>query len=369
MYPVSQKFLDALTGPHIATRRMDASQGTTLLMGRIPIVDGSVTVDRGSKTRRTLTVTVSDIALMPRQYDDPLAPFGQTLQVWRGVQFQDGTEELAPVGVFRIQAPQGDRDLGPVTVTGLSLEAVVADEPFLAPFSSTAHGTCAGAITALINAALPDAVVTNLAAVDPVPASRVWDVTSTGTRWDAVLELASAMGAECYADAEGNFVIRDLPDLATATPVWDVAAGQGGAMVSATEGMDRSRIKNGWRVTGGNMSGASPPVSYLAVDADPASPTRWGGPLGHQLGTSESSLLTTVGQCQVVAEALLRDSLGATGAVALQAVPNPALEAGDCIRVRYADGYAELHIVQSLTLPLTAAGAFPITTYSRQEAS
>ena len=365
MQPVSDQFLAALTAPHVLARQVDAFSGTTLLRGRLPITDGSVTADRGNKVRRSLSLTVSDIALMPRAAGDPLAVYGNTLHVHRGIQYPNGAEELAPVGVFQIVSVDGDRDVGPLSVTGRSLEGLVADDPFLVPQPSTGMGPCASTIAALITQTLPDAVVVNEATSNPAVATRVWDVDDN--RWDAIEELAQAMGAEVATDGAGTFRIRDLPDLSTATPVWGVTAGPGGVLVSATAGMTRERVRNGWLITGGNTADNAPPVGSLVVDSDPLSPTRWGGPMGKILGKRQSNLWTTGGQCTVIGQSLLRDSLGVTASVALKAVPNSALEPGDCIRTVYADGYAELHIVQSTSMPLTASGDFSLTTYSREE--
>ncbi|MEU0940291.1 DUF5047 domain-containing protein [Embleya sp. NPDC005971] len=365
MQTVTAQFLAALKAPHVLAKRVDAFAGSTLLMGRVPFTEGSVSADRGNKIRRSLSLTVSDIALMPRDAGDPLSVYGNTLQVYRGIQYPDGTEEVVPVGVFQIQSADGDRDLGPVRITGRSLEGVVADDPFVTPTASTGLGACASVITTLITQTLPDAVVVNEATNNPSPATRVWD--SDDNRWDAIEELASAMGAEVATDGAGVFRIRDLPDLSTATPVWDVTAGPGGVLVSATTGMTRDKVRNGWLVTGGNAADGAAPVGALVVDSDPTSPTRWGGPMGHVLGKRQSNLWVSSGQCTVIGESLLRDSLGVTASVALKAVPNAALEPGDCIRVVYADGYAELHIVQSINVPLTASGDFSLTTYSREE--
>ncbi|MFE5332573.1 DUF5047 domain-containing protein [Embleya sp. NPDC056575] len=364
MRTVSSNFVAALNGPYTLAKRVDAFLGTTLLRGNLPITAGTVTADRGNKVRWSMSVTVSDIALMPKAENDPLAVFGNTIQAFRGVQFTDGTQEVVPCGVCRIDDLQGDRDLGPITLTAKGLEAVVADEPFLTPFSTTGLGPCAAIITTLITDAIPGAVVTNTATNNPTPGTRSWQLDDN--RWDAIESLAAMMGAEVYADGAGQFKIKDLPNLDTATSVWDVAAGERGSMVSATTGMSRARVRNGWRVSGGNAADGVPPITAIAVDSDPTSPTRWGGPFGHVLGVKSDALWTTSGQCLVIAESLLRDSLRVTLSPELKSVPNPALEPGDCIRVVYADGYAELHIVQSISMSLTAAGDYTITTYSKE---
>jgi hypothetical protein len=49
-------------------------------------------------------------------------------------------------------------------------------------------------------------------------------------------------------------------------------------------------------------------------------------------------------------------------------VPNPALEAGDVIRVRFPDGSTETHLVDAFDVPLDADNAMNITTRSENPA-
>ena len=80
-----------------------------------------------------------------------------------------------------------------------------------------------------------------------------------------------------------------------------------------------------------------------------------------------SPLLTTQAQTAAAARSLLVRAVGLPYAVDLTAVPNPALEPYDPIRVRHPGGrLAEVHVVDKLTIPLTAGGAMPVTTRQQQ---
>ncbi|MBQ1163682.1 DUF5047 domain-containing protein, partial [Streptomyces sp. A73] len=81
--------------------------------------------------------------------------------------------------------------------------------------------------------AIPGAVVTSYA-VDQVIGVRTWD--AVGDRWAAVQECATAIGADCYADADGQVIIAELPDMLTAPISWQVDAGERGTLVSASRG-------------------------------------------------------------------------------------------------------------------------------------
>lgn len=363
MYPVSARSLAALTESHqVATEvtlfRADGTVETLEHTG------GSVTVDRGQATRRTCSVTLADTSLIPRTASDKLSVYGAQLRISRGIQWPDGSRELVPLGVFRVDEVSGDVDEGPVTISGKSLEAMVADDRFTAVTRVT--GTAVGAVTSLIQATLPSATVINRA-TDAAIGPRIFDVE--GDRWAAVAECAAAIGAEVYCDADGDFIIAELPDLLSVTPAWTIAAGEGGAYISASRGMSLDGIYNGCLARGENTEVDAPPVSALVVDDDPTSPTYWSGPLGHRPMFYSSATLTTVNLCTQAATLKLRAAKAPNASADITSLPNPALEPGDVIRVAYPDGTRELHQAQSFSVPLEPGGAFSIATISAREDS
>lgn len=361
MYSVSSRFLAALTESHTPV-----SQVTLLRAdGRVEsleITGGSVTVDRGQAIRRTCSVTIVDTSLIPRTAADKLATYGSRLRISRGVQFADGSSELAPLGVFRLDGVDGDVGEGPVTLAGKGLEAIVADDKFTSPYRVS--GTAVGAVTALIQRSIPDAAVVNRATDAPI-GPRTWDVE--GDPWAAVQECAAAIGAECYADADGVFIVSELPDLLAVAPAWTVAAGEGGAYIRASRGMSSDGVNNGWLARGENTETGTAPVSALVTDDDPTSPTYWAGPFGHRPAFYTSSTLTSVGAATSAATLKLRASRAPNATGDLSSLPNPALEPGDVLRVIYPDGTGELHQIQSFSVPLDEGGDFPITTISAKE--
>jgi hypothetical protein len=76
-----------------------------------------------------------------------------------------------------------------------------------------------------------------------------------------------------------------------------------------------------------------------------------------------SSFLKTVEQCASAARAMLLRSIGIPYTINFGMVPNPALEPLDIVTVRYSDrARPELHILDRMTLPLSAEGAEQIST-------
>ncbi|MFJ4768464.1 DUF5047 domain-containing protein [Streptomyces uncialis] len=359
MYPVSARFRQALTTSHQIVTRVDAYRGGTLIRADVPISGGSVSVDRGSKTRRSLSLTVADPGLLPWAANDPLAVYGQRLVVSRGIRFPDG-DELIPLGTFRVNEPSGDVHMGPVTVTGQSSEATIIDDSFLAPTSTRGYTTCIQAIEYLIRQTLPTATIANLTAGERNPSLPVATWDAGADRWEAVVQIATAMRAEIYVDVLDRFVIVDRPDPLTSPVVWDIAGGESGSLISASRSMSRNAVYNAVVVTGENTSTTAAPVSATAYDTDPSSPTRWGGPYGKVARRYSSSMLTTVGDCLATATYMLADAIAPNVQTSISSLPNPALEASDCLRVSYA-GRRERFIAQSFTVPLAADGDFPIT--------
>lgn len=361
MYPVSDRFLARLAESHrVATRvQLMLTDGRVLDLEH---TGGSVTVDRSQAIRRTCTVTLADPSVIPRTAADQLATYGARLRISRGVDYGDGSSELVPLGVFRLDSVDGDVSVGPVTLQGKGLEAVVQDDKLTAPYTAT--GTVVGAVTALIQRSIPTADVLSRITDTPI-GTTAYDVQADP--WAAVQEIAAAAGAEVYADADGSFVIATLPDLLTTTPVWAVEAGEGGVYISGSRGMSSDNVYNGVLASGENTADNTPPVSYLATDTDPGSPTYWGGPFGRRPMFYSSSTLTTVTACAAAANLKLAAARAPNATGNFSSLPNPALEPGDVIRVTHPDGTRELHQVASVSVSLDEGGDFTITTISAKE--
>ena len=364
MYTVTARFLQAIAESHdvvveVVLIRTDGTSET------LDVTGGSVSVDRNASVRRTCTVTLADPTLIPRTAADKVSIYGARLRISRGVQYSDGSRELVPLGVFRIDSVSGDVDEGPVSITGKGLEVVIADDRFTTPYRAT--GTVVSAVTSLIQRSIPTASVVLGTVSDVAIGARTWDVGADP--WAAVAELASVIGAEVYADGSGAFVITELPDVLTATPVWTVAAAEGGTYVQASRGMSSDGVYNGVLGQGENSEAGVAPFQVLVVDSDPGSPTYWDGPYGHRLDpqpVTSPAILTSL-QATAAATLRLRQAQAANASADLTTLPNPALEAGDVLRVVYADGTAELHQVSAFPVPLEVGGTFTIRTISAKE--
>lgn len=136
-----------------------------------------------------------------------------------------------------------------------------------------------------------------------------------------------------------------------AYPVYGVVAGEAGTFVSANESLDRSPVFNGVFMTG-QETPVTPAFAVLVVDDDPSSPTVWGGPFGKVVRLERSSSIQSPEQGRYAAETLLNGALGLARSLAITCAPNPALEAGDTIRVLFDDGRDEKHVLDVVRIDL-----------------
>ncbi|MBA9050788.1 MULTISPECIES: DUF5047 domain-containing protein [Streptomyces] len=323
-------------------------------------------VDRGSETRRSLSLAIPDPRQLPRDASDTFSPFGHEIYIERGIRYMDGSTETVPLGSFVITSVSGDIHNGPLSITAAGREILLKRSLFDTATSTKGYTNAAAFIRTQIATVLPGYSFVDgstLAATTVLP-TKTWDV---GTDvWSALAEVATSIGCELFCDAYGTFRLQDIPQVANVpvTPVWDVSAGEGGVMVSAEMTVSSDDVYNRVIVTGENAEDGKAPVSATATITDNADPMRFGGPFGKVTFRYSSSLITTAGQANTTAIALLAKKRAANRAVSLASVPNPALDAGDWIRVNYgAVVPPELHLVNAFEIPLAVdGGAFNIDT-------
>jgi hypothetical protein len=119
-------------------------------------------------------------------------------------------------------------------------------------------------------------------------------------------------------------------------------------------------------VATGEGADTATPVRAVATDDGINSPTRWGGPFGRVPRFYSSPTITSESQAATAARSILAKESGLPYSVEFGTIANPALEPYDPIRARY-PGRTERHVIDRLTVPLTAAGAMSGAT--RQQAA
>jgi hypothetical protein len=353
----STDFLNALVASHVLVTQVDALDPTGVYPRGIdlPFTDGTVRVDATARIRRTLDLTIPDPRWLPTDPDDALSPYSGRLRVRQGVAFPDGTVELTPVGVFRVESVEGDELRGPLTVVGHSYESFVIDDRFESPRQASGP-SCVALIQTLIRETLPTAEILVTATRDQAVPTATWN----DDRWGAIEEMATVIGGEVHCDPTGRFVIADVVDpAAVVTPDYTITVGEQGTLKSVARGFSREGVFNAVvaRSSGADTTLAAP-IQGVWRDTDPNSPTRYGGPLGKVPRLWSSPLLTTVAQAQLSAQTIGLKSLGLSRSVQVGAVPNPLIEAGKSARIVTSESRpgGEMHVLESFPLRLRVGG-------------
>lgn len=358
MYDVSDLFLRTLRVSHAVELRVDAYKAGVLFAEDLPISGGSVSVDSGSQVRRTLRLTIADPSLDPGiDADSTLSPFSTELRVQRGVRYPNGDIEWVPLGWFRLDSVSASTS-AQVQVTGVDRAAYVQDSRFLQVEAANTSNTIPTEIARLINAVLPSVTVTDLTGSTATTPAAFWQED----RWGAINELAQSIGGSVYFNPDGNAVIATTPAI-TNTPVWWVDAGESGVLLDISAESTREGVYNAV-VASGEASGDIAPVVATVTDNDPASPTYWLGPFGQKPRFYVSPFITTTAQATSAATSLLNRVRGLSRQLRLSMLTNPALEAGDVIRIRFPDGSTEAHLIDSVDVPLDAESASSLSTRS-----
>lgn len=364
MRPVSERFLRTVRGSHLAVfeARVVASgqTGVNPVGTVVGIIDGDVQLDGNAPIRSTLEMTTPGAGMWPTRASDLLAPYGNEIFVRRGIRYGDGVTEWVSQGFFRIYTPeQDDAPDGPIRIQARDRMSGIVDGRLPTRRAFSASTTYGAMLSALVTEIYPWATIewddtTNLQQIGR-------QIIVEEDRYAACNDLVTSVGKIWWWDHRGILVIRTPPS--PSAPVWDVNHGEGGVLVSLGRRLTRESVYNGV-VAVGEGADTTDPVRSLAVDRNPASPTFWGGPFGKVPRFYSSPFITTVGQAQQAAASMLSKQLGLPYAVDFAAVPNPALEAYDPIRVTY-PGRSEVHVVDRITIPLTAG--VPVTASTREQ--
>ncbi|HEX7038684.1 MAG TPA: DUF5047 domain-containing protein [Trueperaceae bacterium] len=355
MRPVSARFLRAVRDSHPMNARArvvaPGQIGTDPDGVEIGIHDGAVELNATADVRATLELTTPGRGMWPDRRNPLLAPYGNEVFVERGVQFGGGVVEWCSLGYFRIDTPsQEEVPDGLITLACSDRMSTIVDSDLTQPRQYTSAMTFGAVVADLIGDVYPWAQIEWDDATETQPIGR--DILVEEKRYEALKDLATSVGKIMYFDHRGVLVIRTAPD--PTQPVWDITHGEDGVLVQASRELTRVGVKNGWVVTG-ETADTDNAVHVVVVDNDPASPTYWHGSFGKVPGRHSSPLITDPGRAFAAGRQLLRQSIGLPYTVSFGAVPNPALEPWDPIRVSYSDTHGrEYHVIEQLSIPLTA---------------
>jgi len=345
----------ALAGPHTEYIRIDVLDGFGNVLdipgnlqgedGGLMFIDGSVSATLQSNVTRQLELTV-DERLYPAGPDWLLAPYGNRLQVTRGIKFPTGDHFAWTVFTGRIQNDVNAID-GQVEVTGMDRASEVVEAKFLYPVNSSEGITVSQQWVQLIHGGVPDArfgVSDSFA--QPMP-NLAWADDRAG----AATEVSTSVGAFWYCLADGSFVQRRYPWTIAAPSILTLNDGIGG-VVAGVPSRDRSDVYNSVTVTSERADGSAP-LYAVAQDTNPDSPTYVGGPFGFRQRIVPLQTPTTAGATQAAANAWLRSSVALNEAWSWQMPCDASAELGDVYTLNARGESGIIQVLAAFVMPLT----------------
>lgn len=362
--PVSDAFLAAVTGSHLVAFRATAlssyQEGVSPSGTQIPVIGGDVTLDATADVRGTLDLTTDGTGWDTRPGRSLLQPYGTEVFIERGV-ILGGSTTWVSQGYFKIQTvEQAAAPDGTLEITASDRMQGIIDAQLPSPRSYAATDTVLDVFNDLVLEIYPAATIDfdYTASTDELGSPQVTDTDRHGFLADVVTTRGKVM----YWDYRGHLVIKDPPD--PTMPVLTVGAGKGGVLISADRTLSRDGVNNAIVVTS-NGSGTSDAPLAVAYDNNPKSPTYFFGPYGQVPLTFSNPLVTTFASAQATAILLLQKAITLPLTANLTAVPNPALEPLDPLKVTYGRGSAPdtSMVIDTLTIPLNATDPWTATVH------
>lgn len=327
----------------------------------LPLSSWKISVDRNSSIRRTAQVTIMDEEILAEVIAgrSGLQPYGSEIRM--NVGFEN---DLIPVGIFQVEDLSWDESETTLSISLFDRGQALQRSSYGLELDASGKQALAF-IQETVNDLLP--YVAFIESVDNnirFPGG----TTYRSGRLQAVQEAAQALGAEFYFDVNGSAVVTPIPFVDALVHEsdynWLVNTGEDGVLISYNRKITRKDTYNKIHVMGAPATQTSPQPYGFASDDNPASPTYYGGPFGKADQRIERQELTTDSQCRTYALAQLRNATGLSRNISLDSLCNPALDAGDVIRVDFPDGTFELHMVDRVDFDQT--GKMSIDTRARQ---
>lgn len=351
MYPVTSKFLRRIRESGRRKTVVDVYYDGLLVASDIAVSEGTIRLDLEGQVRRTGSITVADPRLVPT-LSSTLSPLGTEVKVRQGIVYPNGTEELIPLGVFRLSETSWSA-LGKIPTIQLYDRSKMIADADMGNYYGRPGKLAKDVILEILRwfypqlDLTPESVFDNVVTNYRLPGGHLFEQSS---HWDAIDELAKNMGGRLYFDVDGFPRVRALQEL-TSTSTPDLVIDAGGVLVDANRTYSAEGIRNSVTVVGAAATNGAI-ARGTVTNNDPGSPLRYGGPYGKVCEVISEGSLTTTAQCLARAKLELAKYLGPSYSVDFSSVPNPALDVGDIIQFVFPDNSTEVHQVNTLAIPL-----------------
>lgn len=364
MYPASGAFKTALRQNHIVVSKAEV-WATDQKLADLAISSGAVDIKAKNAIRRTCSITLTTSrelnSLVPDNDFDLLTPFGNELRLFRGIQFDDGSVEYVPLGVFVIlEVDVRDRNDGvEINIVGDDRSLIVARNKWTEPYQMV-NGSLESSLEALLKNRYPDiqtAFTTTNVTVNQV----VLGTENNNDPWKDAVELAELVGYDLFFDANGVCQLVPLPTLDGSTIVASFKEGDETIITELNRNISTRDTYNGviYIVQG---TGVPTPIRVEVWDEDSTSPTYRFGKFGEVPIFVTSSLLATQDEAITAATSLLNQYIGAQETISWNSLVDPTLDVQDVVYVK-ADGAKVDRVVfiDALSIPLSPEGSMSAT--------
>jgi hypothetical protein len=369
---ISDRFRAAIADGHTTTVRtlvLPDGDETSRVDISDYFADGSVDISRQA-IRRSGSVTFTDVdasgLIVPTSPDSLLAPYGNQLRIYAGIDYGDGTEETVCVGTFRITRSTSSY---PQCTVDLSDRAwIVSNAKLIAPYHVASGTPWDVAVTSLLMDRYPG-VPTDIPGVEFDTTTPRITLDEQADPWEQMQKWVASFGYALYFSPLGVATIAGELQLANADPVWAFDGTDAAIPTDLTDdnwsNMSTYDEANTWDsadaynavVISGNSSSNSATVQGVAYDTDPHSPTQWGGSFGRKPLFENNELATTNLQATRLAVGRLQQVAGLAESLTIPSVTNPAFEVGDQVNVIRPDlGINTIHTLDRIPLPLRGGG-------------
>lgn len=342
--------------PYFLVEVLDGFQN--IVASGLTYLAGSVNATLTSRVARTCTITF-DETLYPYLPQDLLAPYGNMLRVWRGIEFADGTRSVWIVFVGRIQETNLNPD-GTCTSYAADFAADVIENKFITPQNSQAGDSVATEIARLISDGFPQAHFAPFDIVDIPVQPLTWQLE----RGQALDELATSASAFWYPLADGTFIARTYPWVVASTPVVTYSDGDGGSVITSEATRSREGVYNVLTVTGERLNGDDP-VYATASDTTPTNITYVAGNFGIRSQLLRLQTPANAGSAQGAANDNLKRLVALVDTWQWDMTTDAALELGDTVSLNVRGRSDIIQVVAGFTIPLDLSSPMRVQGRSR----
>jgi len=364
MYASSGNFKTYVKQSHTVIVKAEVWSSDQLLQA-VNIQSGGVTINDSMASRRECEIEIvtnrTSTNLVPDNDFDTITPFGNELRLYRGIRFDDGTDEYVPLGVFVItEVNIKDSNEGvTLSLSGTDRSLIISRAKWLQPYQ-VENGSLEDAITDLLKDRYPD-VLTQFPETNVSINQVVLGSENDNDPWKDAVELCELVGFDLFFNANGVVEMAQFPSLDGSVVVSTFVEGDGTTITSIDRSISTKETFNGvvYTIEGTEVT---TPIRVEAWDEDSSSPTYRNGRFGEVPTFVETSLLSTEAEAVRAAAALLNKYIGAQETISWECIPDPTLDVNDVVYVKAVGAKVDrLVIIDQIDLPLSAQDSMSVT--------